>query len=58
MPSRSWHSEVYTRTDLTEEILVVLPNQRTRTQNLVVMTISLTDIAAEGWSPAVDEISR
>ena len=54
MPSRSGCGEVYTRTDLTEENLVVLPNQRTRTQNLAVMTISLTDIAAEGWSTAVD----
>ena len=37
---------------------MVLPNQRTRKQNLAVMTISLTDIAAEGWSTAVDEISK
>ena len=29
-------------------------NQRTRTQNLAVMTISLTDIAADGWATAVD----
>ena len=29
---------------------MVIPNQSTRAQNLAVMTISLTDIAAEGWS--------
>ena len=52
MQSRSWRSEVYT--DLTKENLVVLPIQKTRTQNLPFMTISLTDIAAEGWSTAVD----
>ena len=34
------------RTDLTKENLVGLPNQRTRTRDLAVMTISLTDIAA------------
>jgi len=33
---------------------VDISNQRTRTQNLAVMTISLTDIAAEGWSTTVD----
>ena len=54
MLSRSWHSEVYTRTDLTKENLMVLPNQKTCMQNLAVMTISLTDIGAEGWSTAVD----
>ena len=53
MPSRSWRSEVYNRTDLTKENLVGLPNQITRTQNLAVMTISLTDIAADGWATGV-----
>ena len=46
--SRCWCSEFYTWTDLSEENLVVIPNQRTRTQNLAVMTISLKEIAAEG----------
>ena len=54
MPSRSSRSEIYTRTDLTKENLVVLPNERRRMQNLAVMAISLMDIAAEGWSTAVD----
>ena len=54
MPSRSWRSEIYTRTDLTKENFVVLPNQRTRAQNLAVITIFQTGIAAEGWSTAVD----
>ena len=53
MPSRTWRSEVYTRTNLTKENHVVLPNQRTRTQNLAVITISLTDIAADGWATGV-----
>ena len=47
MPSRRWRSEVSYRTDLTKENLVGLPNQRTRTRDLAVMTISLTDIAAD-----------
>ena len=35
-----------------------LPNQRTRTQNLAVMTISLTDIAADGWATGVHQITK
>lgn len=54
MPSRSWRSEVYTRTDLTEKKLMDITTQKTRTQNLAVMTISLADIVAEGWSTTVD----
>ena len=54
MPRRSWRCEVYTWTDLTEENVVDISNQRTCAQNLAVVTISLTDIAAEGWPTTVD----
>ena len=53
-PISGIHSLTLIISCLNEKNLVAIPNQRTQTQNLAVMTISLTDIAAKGWSTTVD----
>ena len=48
VPSRS-QIEVYTSTDSYENLIDML-NKKTRRQNLTMMAICLTEIAANGWS--------